>query len=111
MYFPADLFRAHPVTSGAVSMWLLANMINALPTPKPGGSAFYDFFFKFTQAIGAAIPRLLAIYAPQVLTTLTGQTVKQSVPPNPPAPAGEQVANETEAVPQAKILLPQELPK
>lgn len=90
MAFPFDVYQAHPVIAGAGSMWLLANAISAMPTPKPNGGAFYDWLFKFVQPIGAAIPRLLAIYSPQTLTALTGQTVKQTDPPNPPAPAGDQ---------------------
>lgn len=85
-----NIFTAHPVIAGAVCMWFLANAISALPTPKPNGGAFYDWFFKFCQPLGAAIPRLLAIYSPQTLTALTGQQVKPTDPPNPPAPAGEQ---------------------
>jgi hypothetical protein len=85
-----SLLASHQVISGAVGMWLAATAINAMPTPKPGGSAFYDWAFKFLQTVGAAIPRLLAIYSPTTLTALTGQTVKPSNPPNPPAPEGNQ---------------------
>jgi hypothetical protein len=59
-----------------------------LPTPANNGSAFYSWFFKFTQPIGAGIPRLLAIFWPQVLNQLTGQTAKPTVPPDPPVAAG-----------------------
>jgi hypothetical protein len=64
--------------------WLLTNAISTLPTPRDGSSAFYEWFFRFAQAIGGAIPRLLAIYAPTTLNTLTGQTAKTTTPPNPP---------------------------
>lgn len=82
--------RAHEIAFGVLAMWLLANAVSALPTPKPDGSAFYDWFFKFCQPIGAAIPRLLAIYFPQLLKNLTGQEAKPSIPANPPAPTGNQ---------------------
>jgi hypothetical protein len=69
---------------GLLSMWLISNAVSALPTPQPGGSAFYVWFFKFTQPIGAGIPRLLAIFWPNTLSALTGQAVKQNPTSNPP---------------------------
>lgn len=103
MNFFTATYTAHPVMFGVAGMWLVSNAINAMPTPKPAGGAFYDWCFKFCQPLGAAIPRLLAIYSPDTLTALTGQTVKQSQPPNPPAPAGEQE--------QPVSLLSEEIPK
>jgi hypothetical protein len=81
---------AHQLVAGAVSMWVLSSAIGAMPSPRDGGSALYDWFFKFAQTIGGAIPRLLAIYAPSTLNTLTGQTVKSTVPPNPPLTAEQE---------------------
>ena len=80
--------QAHLYTT-LICAWLLMNAISTLPTPKDGSSAFYEWFFKFSQAIGGAIPRLLAIYSPSTLSTLTGQSPKTTVPPNPPLPAEE----------------------
>jgi hypothetical protein len=80
----------HPVWWGVGSMWLLSNAIGALPTPRDGSSAFYDWFFKFTQPIGAGLPRLLAIFWPSMLTSLTGQVSKTTVPPNPPVTAAQE---------------------
>lgn len=75
---------AHQLITGGVSMWLIGNAVSALPTPHDGSSAFYTWFFKFMQPIGAAIPRLLAVYSPNTLNALTGQTTKTTIPPNPP---------------------------
>ena len=82
-------FIQHHGIGVAIAGWVLSNAISTMPTPKDGGSQFYEWFFRFTQAIGGAIPRLLAIYAPQTLTALTGQTAKPTTPPNPPVAAGE----------------------
>jgi hypothetical protein len=73
-------------------MWLISSAIGAMPTPHDGSSAFYEWAFKFLQTIGGALPRLMAIYAPTALNALTGQTVKTTVPPNPPTPAAEEAA-------------------
>lgn len=81
-------FAHHQLIVGMIGMWLIGNAVSAMPTPKDGGSQFYDWFFKFCQPIGAAIPRLLAVYAPSTLNTLTGQQTKTTVPPNPPVPDG-----------------------
>jgi len=78
---------AHQLIVGIVLMWLASNAIGAMPTPHDGGSAFYAWAFKFLQAVGGALARLMAIYSPNTLTALTGQTVKPSIPPNPPEPA------------------------
>jgi hypothetical protein len=69
--------------------WLLTNAISTMPTPRDNSSQFYEWFFKFAQATGGAIPRLLAIYQPAAFNALTGQTVKTTIPPNPPTAAGE----------------------
>jgi hypothetical protein len=82
-----NFILAHQLAAGAILMWVVSTAIGALPTPRDGSSAFYEWFFKFAQGIGGAIPRLLAIYAPSTLNTLTGQTVKTTVPPNPPVAA------------------------
>lgn len=79
----------YPVAWGVGAMYLLSTAIGALSTPKDGGSAFYEWFWKFTQPIGAAIPRLLAIFWPNALTAITGQVSKTTVPPNPPISAPE----------------------
>lgn len=80
-----SFIMAHQLIAGAGLMWVMSTAIGAMPTPKASSSAFYEWFFKFSQGIGGAIPRLLAIYAPQTLTTLTGQTVKPAAttPPTP----------------------------
>lgn len=72
-----------------VAGWLLTNAISTMPTPRDNSSQFYEWFFKFMQAIGGAIPRLLAIYQPAALNAMTGQTPKPTIPPNPPTAAGE----------------------
>jgi hypothetical protein len=81
-----EWMQAHLYTT-LILCWLLINAVGALPTPKDGSSVFYEWFFKFAQAIGGALPRLLAVYSPNTLNQLTGQTVKTTVPPNPPTPA------------------------
>jgi hypothetical protein len=80
--------QAHLYTTLLVA-WVAMNAINTMPTPHDGSSAFYEWIFKFLQAIGGAIPRLLAIYSPATLNQLTGQTAKTTVPPNPPIAQGE----------------------
>ena len=82
-----NFILAHQLVTGAVLMWIVSTAIGALPTPKDGSSAFYEWFFKFAQGVGGAIPRLLAIYSPNTLTALTGQSPKETIPPNPPLPA------------------------
>jgi hypothetical protein len=82
-----DFILAHQLVVGAVCMWILSSAIGAMPTPHDGSSAGYEWLFKFLQTIGGAIPRLLAVYAPTTLNTLTGQTVKTTTPPNPPVSA------------------------
>lgn len=84
-----DWILSHQLITGCVLMWLLSNAIGAMPTPKDGSSAFYEWAFKFTQAIGGALARVLAVYSPHTLTALTGQTTKETVPPNPPHAASE----------------------
>ena len=83
-----DLIQQHGFAVLVIG-WLLTNAISTMPTPRDGSSQFYEWFFRFAQAIGGAIPRLLAIYSPTTLTALTGQTAKTTVPPNPPVAAGE----------------------
>lgn len=83
-----EWMQAHLYTT-LVALWVMMNAINTLPTPRDGSSQFYEWFFKFSQAIGGAIPRLLAIYSPAALNSLTGQTVKPTTPPNPPVAQGE----------------------
>jgi hypothetical protein len=83
-----DFVQQHGIAV-LVGGWLLTNAISTMPTPKDGSSQFYEWFFRFAQAIGGAIPRLLAIYNPGTLNALTGQTVKTTIPPNPPVAAGE----------------------
>jgi hypothetical protein len=93
--------QAHQLVIGIVLMWLLSNAIGAMPTPKDNSSVGYDFLFRFSQAIGGGISRVLAIYSPATLTALTGQTVKVTNPPNPPLNAAEvnKVAAEEAAKP------------
>jgi hypothetical protein len=81
---------AHQLVVGAGLMWVLSTAIGAMPTPRDGGSAFYDWLFKFAQGIGGAIPRLLAIYSPGTLSALTGQSPKATIPPNPPLSAEQE---------------------
>jgi len=71
---------AHQLIFGAVGMWLVGNAVSAMPTPKSDSSAFYDWFFKFMQPVGAAIPRLLAVYSPSTLTAVTGQSTAPTKP-------------------------------
>ena len=84
-----SFITAHQLLVGVGGMWLLSNAIGAMPTPHDGSSALYEWFFKFMQSTGGAIPRLMAIYAPNALNTLTGQTVKITDPPNPPITNGK----------------------
>jgi hypothetical protein len=72
-----------------VAGWVLTNAISTLPTPRNNSSQFYEWFFKFAQSVGGAIPRLMAIYQPAALSAMTGQTPKPTMPPNPPIAAGE----------------------
>jgi hypothetical protein len=87
-----DFVQQHGLVVLAVG-WLLTNAISTMPTPKDNSSVGYDWFFRFAQAIGGAIPRLLAIYAPSTLTSLTGQTPKVTNPPNPPEPPADRLAD------------------
>lgn len=82
--------QSHGLTVVVVG-WLLTNAISTMPTPRENSSQFYEWFFKFTQACGGAIPRLLAIYSPSSLTAMTGQSPKATIPPNPPVASGEGV--------------------
>jgi hypothetical protein len=84
-----ELIQAHQLIAGMVAMWLASNAIGAMPTPRDNSSQFYEWAFKFLQSTGGGISRVLAIYSPQTLSTLTGQTLKATVPPNPPVAAGE----------------------
>ena len=79
--------QAHLYTTLIVS-WLLMNAINTMPTPRDSSSALYTWAFKFLQTIGGSIPRLLAIYSPNTLSNLTGQSPKMTIPPNPPEVKG-----------------------
>jgi hypothetical protein len=83
-----SLIQSHQLIVGAVAMWFLSSAIGALPTPHDGSSQFYEWFFKFSQTVGGAIPRLMAIYFPTTLNALTGQTTKLTIPPNPPISDG-----------------------
>jgi hypothetical protein len=85
-----NFILAHQLVVGAATMYVVSTAITALPSPRDGSSAGYEWFFKFAQGIGGAIPRLLAIYAPQALQTLTGQQVKPTIPPNPPISDGSE---------------------
>jgi hypothetical protein len=79
----------HQLVIGMGLMWVLSNAISAMPTPRDGSSAFYQWLFKFSQALGGALARLMAVYAPDTLSALTGQSVHTTVPPNPPLTAAE----------------------
>jgi hypothetical protein len=81
-------FQAHQLAIGVAAMWLVSSAIGAMPTPRDGSSVMYEFWFKFLQTIGGALPRLMAIYSPTTLNALTGQTAKVTVPPNPPVSDG-----------------------
>jgi hypothetical protein len=80
----------HQVLSTVIIGLVVTNAINAMPTPRDGSSQFYEWFFKFANGLGGGIARLLAVYSPSTLTALTGQTVKPTIPPNPPVAEGEQ---------------------
>lgn len=82
--------QLHQLVAGVILMWVVSNAIGAMPTPKDGGSAFYDWLFKFAQPIGGALARLMAVYSPNTLTALTGQTAKTTIPPNPPLTAAQE---------------------
>jgi hypothetical protein len=84
-----DFITSHQLVIGIVLMWLASNAIGAMPTPKDNSSVGYEWAFKFCQSVGGGIARVLAVYTPSTLTALTGQTVKATVPPNPPVAAGE----------------------
>jgi hypothetical protein len=83
-----DFMVAHQLAIGIGGMWLLSSAIGAMPTPHDGSSTAYEFWFKFLQTIGGALPRLMAIYSPTTLNALTGQTAKTTIPPNPPISDG-----------------------
>jgi hypothetical protein len=83
------LIQSHQLIVGVGAMWLLSSAIGAMPSPHDGSSAGYKWLFSFAQTIGGAIPRLMAIYSPTTLNALTGQSVKTTIPPNPPVAAGE----------------------
>jgi hypothetical protein len=74
----------HQLVTGIILMWIVSNAISAMPTPRDGSSAAYGWFFRFSQSIGGALARVMAIYSPSTLTALTGQQVKPTIPPNPP---------------------------
>lgn len=84
-----NLIMSHQLVTGIVLMWIVSNAIGAMPTPKDGSSAAYEWLFKFAQAIGGALARLMAIYSPSTLSALTGQTPKQTIPPDPPINASK----------------------
>jgi hypothetical protein len=71
-----------------LASWIISNAVSSMPTPHDGSSPFYEWFFRFSQAIGGALPRLLAIYSPATLSALTGQNPKVTTPPNPPVSDG-----------------------
>jgi hypothetical protein len=81
------LIQQHPTIAGVILMWLVGNGVSAMPTPKDDSSALYEWFFKFMQPIGAALPRLMAVYSPQTLSALTGQKVTSNVPADTSLPA------------------------
>jgi hypothetical protein len=87
-----QLIQSHQLIVGIVLMWVASNAIGAMPTPRDGGSAAYEWFFKFSQAIGGALARLMAVYSPSTLTALTGQVAKTTTPPDPPKSASELAA-------------------
>ena len=84
-----SFIQAHQVIAGMVLMWIVCTAIGAMPTPRDNSTQFYEWAFKFLQGIGSGLARVMAIYRPDILTTLTGQQVKPTVPPNPPIAAGE----------------------
>lgn len=83
---------AHQLVVGMVLMWVVCTGIGAMPTPRDNSSQFYEWVFKFLQGIGSGLARVMAIYRPDLLTTLTGQQVKTTIPANPPIAAGEAAA-------------------
>jgi hypothetical protein len=84
-----SLIQAHQLIAGMALMWVICTAIGAMPTPRDNSSQFYEWAFKFLQSIGSGLARLMAIYQPAALNALTGQTVKTTIPPNPPVAAGE----------------------
>ena len=43
--------HAHPVVAALIAFWLFSAAVSPLPTPKPGGSGFYSWFYGFLHAI------------------------------------------------------------
>lgn len=90
----------HPMLWGMGLMWIIGNIASTMPTPRDNSSIAYEWVFKFFQPIGAAIPRVLAVYAPSWFATVTGQQPKPTIPPNPPIAAGEVPATKPTEVPK-----------
>lgn len=58
----AELYRSHPVFTGALVMALANAAITAMPSPRPNGSQFYAWAFNFLHSAVGAVSRILAQY-------------------------------------------------
>lgn len=58
----AELYRAHPVFTGALIMALANAAVTAMPSPRANGGQFYAWSFNFLHSAVGAISRILAQY-------------------------------------------------
>jgi hypothetical protein len=59
------LLKTYPLISEAVIIYVGITAIGTMPTPSDKSGGFYRWAFSFLHAIGAGVPRLVSVMAPQ----------------------------------------------
>ena len=60
-----SFIEQHPVISTFTAYYVFSSAVGAMPSPSTGGSKFYEWFFNFSQALGANVARMAAQKYPQ----------------------------------------------
>ena len=60
------------------ALWFCSNIASSLPSPGPGSSPLYKFFYTFMGATFGMVPRLLATMWPGFAQTLGVSTLQTS---------------------------------
>lgn len=62
LHWYSEMLKYHPLLMGYIAAAVGNCFVTSLPSPKPGGNAFYEWFFNFAHGLLLAIPRIIAQY-------------------------------------------------
>ena len=71
-----DSIHTHPTSWALGSYAVISNAISAMPTPTVSSSAFYRWFFGFSQAMASNVGRIIATKNPQAQQLVEVKTVE-----------------------------------